>query len=107
WAARAPPQSHHYDPPHVLRVVVPWADLDGLLDLAFEQLRHYAVADAAVSLRLMRALGDVAGASVDPAVRRQLLERGKRLMHGCASRLEPFDVARLSERYARLKALAR
>ena len=107
WAARAPPQSYHYDPPHVLRVVVPWADFDGLLDLAFEQLRHYAVADAAVSLRLMRALGDVAGASVDPAVRRQLLERGKRLMNGCAGRLEAFDVARLRERYARLEALAR
>ena len=104
WAGRTPPQTYHYDPPHVLRVVVPWADFEGLLDLAFEQIRHYSVADAAVSLRLMRALGDVSAASVDPPVRRQLLERGKRIMDGCASRLEPFDVERLRVRYARLVA---
>ena len=104
WAGRAPPQTYHYDPPHVLRVVVPWADFEGLLDLAFEQIRHYSVTDAAVSLRLMRALGDVSGASVDPSVRRQLVERGKRLLEGCANRLEPFDVGRLRQRYARLEA---
>src|SRR6516162_2284167 len=33
---------------------------DGLLDTAFEQIRHYAVADIAVSLRLMRAFNDIA-----------------------------------------------
>ncbi len=104
WAGRTPPQTYHNDPPHVLRVVVPWADFEALLELAFEQIRHYSVADAAVSLRLMRALGDVSAASVDPAVRRQLLERGKRIMDGCTSRLEPFDVERLRERYARLEA---
>src|SRR5208282_1983976 len=59
WLGRTPPRSHHYDPPHVLRVVVPWITLDGLLDLAFEQIRHYAAADAAVSLRLLRALADI------------------------------------------------
>ncbi len=104
WAARSPPQTYRYDPPHVLRVIVPWADFEGVLDLAFEQIRHYAVADAAVSLRLMRALGDVSSASLNPAVRRQLLERGKRIMDGCADRLEPFDLDRLRERYARLEA---
>ena len=104
WAARSPPQTYRYDPPHVLRNIVPWADFEGVLDLAFEQIRHYAVADAAVSLRLMRALGDVSSASLNPAVRRQLLERGKRIMNGCADRLEPFDLDRLRERYARLEA---
>ncbi len=106
WAARTAPQTYRYDPPHVLRVIVPWADFEGLLDLAFEQVRHYAVADAAVSLRLMRALGDISAASLNPAVRRQLLERGKRIMDGCADRLEPFDLDRLRERYARLEASA-
>ena len=37
-----------------------WIDLDGLLDTAFEQLRHYAAADVAVSLRLLRAFNDIA-----------------------------------------------
>ena len=52
----------------------------------------------------MRALCDVSAASVDPSLRRQLFERGKRIMDGCASRLEPFDVERLRVRYARLVA---
>jgi uncharacterized membrane protein len=37
-----------------------WIQFEGLLDLAFEQTRHYAAGDAAVSLRLMRVLGDIA-----------------------------------------------
>jgi uncharacterized membrane protein len=39
---------------------MPWMSFDGLLDTAFEQIRHYAAADAAVSLRLMRAFVDIA-----------------------------------------------
>ena len=58
WAGRAAPPSRFFDPPHVLRLTVPWIGFDGLLDLAFEQIRHYAVADAAVSLGLMRASWD-------------------------------------------------
>ena len=64
WLSREAPRSTYYDPPHVLRVVVPWIKLEGLLDLAFEQIRHYAAGDAAVSLRLMRALGDI-GSTVE------------------------------------------
>ena len=60
WVSRAPPRSHFFGPPHVLRVVMQWIDLDGLLDTAFEQLRHYAAADVAVSLRLLRAFNDIA-----------------------------------------------
>jgi len=40
------------DPPHVVRVIIPWIDFDHLLDTAFEQIRHYAVNDIAVSLRV-------------------------------------------------------
>ena len=35
----------------------------------------------------MRALGDISSASPNPAARRQLLERGKQILDGCASRL--------------------
>src|SRR5208283_3799443 len=34
------------------------------------QIRHYAVADAGVSLRLMRALGDIASTVADPKIRK-------------------------------------
>jgi uncharacterized membrane protein len=104
WVSRAPPESYFYDPPHVLRVIIDWTDFDGVLDLAYEQIRHYSSADAAVSLRLMRALGDIASTTTDPAIRTRLLERGVRLIDGCADRLEEFDMARLRRRLSRLES---
>jgi uncharacterized membrane protein len=104
WVSRAPPEGYFYDPPHVLRVIVRWIDFEGVLDLAFEQIRHYSVADAAVSLRMMRALSDIASTTADPAIRAHLLERGQRLMDGCAGRLEEFDMARLRRRLSRLES---
>ncbi len=98
WLSREAPRSTYYDPPHVLRVVVPWIKFEGLLDLAFEQIRHYAAADAAVSLRLMRALSDIASTVSDPGTRLLLLERGERLLRGCEGRLQKDDLERLRGR---------
>jgi len=104
WLERVPPRRYHFDPPHVPRVVVPWIDFNGLLDLAFEQIRHYAVGDAAVSLRLMRALGDISSTTRDPAIRLLLLDRGKRLLAGCIGHLQEGDIERLRQRLTRLEA---
>ncbi len=105
WLGRAPPRSYFYDPPHVLRVFVPWINFSGLLDLAFEQIRHYSVADAAVNLRLMRALGDIASTVVDDlAIHRLLLDRGKRLISGCAEFLQEGDLERLRQRLSVLES---
>ena len=59
WLGRVPPPTYFYSPPHVLRLVLPWISFEGLVDTAFEQIRHYSSADAAVSLRLLRAFGDI------------------------------------------------
>jgi uncharacterized membrane protein len=104
WTNRAPPKPYYYDPPHVLRTIVPWIDFDGLLDLAFEQIRHYSVSDAAVSLRLMRALADISSTTRDPAILGRLLDRGKRVIDGCAGQIQEFDLARLQARLARLES---
>ena len=84
WISRMPPPSHYYAPPHVLRLFVPWMSFDGLLDTAFEQIRHYAAADVAVSLRLMRAFNDIASATQHADLRARLLERARRVAAGCA-----------------------
>src|SRR5208283_2623487 len=42
WTGRFPPESQMFNPPHVLRVVLPWIDLEGLLNTAVEQIRAYA-----------------------------------------------------------------
>lgn len=103
WIGRSPPRRAYYDPPHVLRLIVPWIDFDGLLDLAFEQIRHYAVADAAVSLRLMRALGDIASTVSEPILRADLAARGRRLFDGCEGNIQSDDLVRLRQRLAALQ----
>jgi uncharacterized membrane protein len=98
WLGRAPPASVLFDPPHVPRVFVPWISVDGMLDTAFEQIRHYATNDAAVSLRLLRAVGDIAGTLQHDDTRAKLLERARRVVDGCRERLAEAEIARLSQR---------
>jgi uncharacterized membrane protein len=104
WLSRMPPPDDYFDPPNALRLTVPWIGFDGLLDLAFEQIRHYALSDAAVSLRLMRALGDIASTVEDAVLRDILVGRGARLLADCTGRLEVSDFERLQRRFTLLKA---
>lgn len=89
-----------------MRVIIPWTDFDHLLDTAFDQIRHYAVSDIAVSLRLLRALGDLATTTVDERTREQLVLRGRRIVAGCAMRTDASDFKRLESRLAELEARA-
>ena len=105
WTNRRPPPSHYFAPPHVLRLFVPWMSFDGLLDTAFEQIRHYAVADIAVSLRLMRAFNDIASATQHPDLRTKLLDRARRVVTGCAGRLTEDELVKLRQRLAKLESV--
>jgi uncharacterized membrane protein len=105
WISRIPPPSHYYAPPHVLRVFVPWMSFDGLLDTAFEQIRHYAVADVAVSLRLMRAFNDIASTTQHADFRTRLLERARRVAAGCAGHLPKDELVKLQQRFAALETI--
>jgi len=103
WLSRAPPASVLFDPPHVLRVSVPWIGVDGMLDTAFEQIRHYAINDTAVSLRLLRAIGDITATLEQDDTRSKLLERARRVVDGCDERLTEIEAARLRQRVATLE----
>ncbi len=105
WIGRQPPDSLIYNPPYVLRVVIPWIDWSGLLNTAIEQIRIYARADAAVSLRLLRLLQDVAATIDSPDIHSHLVERGRRIVEGCRERLPPDDVAHLEQRLSLLARL--
>ena len=98
WISRQSPEVLFADPPHVVRVVLPTISIGGLLDTAFEQVRHYAAGDVAVSARLLRALGDIASSTDDPGVRALLAERGRRVVAGCRGRLDEADLRMLGER---------
>jgi uncharacterized membrane protein len=106
WGSRAPPRSYLHSPPHVLRLAMPWIGYDGLLDTAFEQIRHYARGDAAVSLRLLRAFDDMVAAGPPLGQARALVERAKRVVEGCEAALPEHDAAPLRLRLARLQGRA-
>jgi uncharacterized membrane protein len=104
WISRRPPPSHYYGPPHVLRLFVPWMSFDGLLDTAFEQIRHYGAADIAVSLRLLRAFSDIANATQHTDIRATLLTRARRVVAGCTGHLPKDDLVKLHQRLGALES---
>jgi len=105
FASRETPESILYDPPGVFRVHIPWIGFERLLDSAFEQIRLYSKCDVAVSLRLLRALADIAVTTPDPMFRRILAERGRRIVKGCASALGEEELKPLRARAAALENL--
>jgi uncharacterized membrane protein len=105
FASREPPESVLYDPPGVARVSILWPDFERLLDAAFEQVRMYSKSDVAVSLRMLRALGDIASATPDQAYRELLAQRGRRIIAGCAEELGEEEMKKMRVRAAALEKL--
>jgi uncharacterized membrane protein len=106
FASRQPPDELLYDPPGIVRVSVRWIHFERLLEAAFEQIRMYSKTDVAVSLRLLRALGDIAASTPDRQFRRVLVDRGTRIVSGCAERLTDEELTSLQVRQAELEMFA-
>ena len=98
WIGRDAPEANLSGPPHVVRVVIPWITTPELLETGFDQIRHYATNDLAVSLRLLRAFGDILASTDDPALRPQIVERARRVVAGVGEALGADDIARLAAR---------
>jgi uncharacterized membrane protein len=105
FAARDPPEPVLYDRPGTARVSIEWIGFERLLDSAFEQIRLYSQSDVAVSLRMLRALGDIARTTDNPEFRRTLAERGRRIFAGCATRLGEEELKELRSRLGALQSL--
>jgi uncharacterized membrane protein len=86
-ARREPPQFVLFEPPGVARVVLPAVGFDHLLEVAFAQIVHYGRTDFAVSLRVLRALGDVAAVTEDPHYLRAVAARAHASATGCIPHL--------------------
>jgi uncharacterized membrane protein len=104
FVSRNSPVSLLCDPPHVVRVIVPWIGTESLLDTAFEQIRHYSMSDIAVSMRVIRAFDDIASTCGDPRLLESLIVRGRRILAGCAERLNPDQIGKLRHRLGALEA---
>lgn len=105
FASRELPESVLYDPPGVVRVSILWTDFNRMVDAAFEQIRLYSQTDMAVSLRLLRALGDIAVSTPEDIYRRTLAERGRRIVAGCAQKLGEQELREMRVRLATLERL--
>ena len=105
FASRELPSSILYDPPGIPRVMIPWIGFEGLLKSAFEQIRLYSKADIAVSLRTLRALGDVAWTTTELEFRRALCDEGKRIVEGCAEKLGDHEMRPMRARLTELEKL--
>jgi uncharacterized membrane protein len=104
FASREPPEDLLYDPPGIVRASIGWIHFERLLEAAFEQIRMYAKTDVAVSLRLLRAFGDIAASTLDPEFRRILVEHGIRTVAGCAEKLGEEELGELRARQAALES---
>lgn len=105
FVSRESPQSTVYDPPGVPRINIQWISFDQLLESAFEQIRHYSITDVAVSLRILRALTDIATTTSEPGFRQSLVTLGQRVVRGCATALPEEDLNGLRQRQAALERL--
>ena len=104
FASRESPEELLYDPPGIVRASIGWIHFERLLEAAFEQIRMYSKADVAVSLRLLRALGDIAASTSDPEFRQVLVEQGMRTVAGCAEKLGEEELTEMRVRQAALEA---
>lgn len=104
-AARETPDTRLYDLRGVARVSISWIDFEGLVDSAFEQIRMYSKSDLAVSMRLLRAFGDIAITTKDSAYRHILFERGRRVVEGCARQMSEENLRPLVTRLGSLEKI--
>jgi uncharacterized membrane protein len=104
FASREPPEDLLYDPPGIVRASIGSIHFERLLEAALEQIRMYSKTDVAVSLRLLRALGDIAASTLDPEFRRILVEQGMRTVAGCAEKLGEEELRELRARQAALES---
>lgn len=106
FASREPPKSLTYDPPGVVRVSIPWLGFDRLVESAFEQIRVYSKTDVAVSLRMLRALNDIASTLPDPQSCRCLIAMGRRIVASGAQNLSEEEIVEMRARLASLENIA-
>jgi uncharacterized membrane protein len=106
-AGREPRPAALYHPPGVVRVAFPRLSFSKLVDDAFGQIVHYGKTDAAVTLRVMRALGDVASATRDPAQLQAVGACAEKIVKVCAGHLPESAAESFAGRLARVQRLAR
>jgi uncharacterized membrane protein len=104
-AARAPARAMLFDPPGIVRVVLPELPFSRLVDVAFEQIVHYGKGDLAVSVRLQRAFADIAASTTDAGVLATILACAERAAAQCIAALPDAGGRAIAERLSAVHAV--
>jgi uncharacterized membrane protein len=86
-ATKGNPQTIFYSSTGQPCLGIAWLGFERLVESAFEQIRYYSQTDLAVSLRLLRALGDIASTLDDPGPKKMLYEFGLLLVARCSEKI--------------------
>jgi|CZKU01.1.fsa_nt_gi uncharacterized membrane protein len=103
-ASRAPARAKFFDPPGVVRVVLPELPFSRLVEVAFEQIVHYGKGDLAVSIRVQRAFADIAASTTDSGVVATVCECAERAAAQCIASLPEAGGRAIAERLAAVQA---
>jgi uncharacterized membrane protein len=95
-----------FDPPGVLRVMLPDEPFSRLVEVAFGQIVHYGKGDLAVSLRLQRAFADIAAGASDGEVRAAVRAYAERTAEQCVAALPESDGRAITERLSAVQSAA-
>jgi uncharacterized membrane protein len=105
-ARHADVSGRYYDEKGRLRVVVPRPSFATMLDLAFDQIRHYSNREPTITLRVLELLGEIAQATGDPARHAAIWRHTSMISRNVAGQiLEPHDRARINQRLREIAAI--
>ena len=101
-ATKKPPASTIKDHQGGLRIVLKPTSFPRLLNIAFDQLTYYGKTDMAVSLRILRALRDVAGVAEDATQLSAIQLRAQKVFDSCTTKFTIDELTELRERMAQI-----
>jgi uncharacterized membrane protein len=93
------------DPEGQIRLWLNWPDIHRLMEAAFTQIRLYARGDYAVSMRLIKVLGDLMGVAHRATHWTLIYQCGESIRDGCRHHMAPREWHLLSERWTQLGSL--
>jgi uncharacterized membrane protein len=104
-AQRETPSPYLYDKEDQLRVIAPTVTFPAIIDAAFNQIRQYSSASAAVTIRLLEAIAVVAGFAHRSEDRAALMRHADMIARGAGDGLlEEEDRRAVAERYLHLQS---
>lgn len=98
------PERYHDGDGH-LRLIAPRPSFAMMLDLAFDQIRHYSRREVTITLRMLDALAEISQATNDPARHDAIWRHASMISRNVADTItEPLERAKINERLRELAA---